>query len=54
MAEAMHTWNPAAEKLIIEGANHTFGGSHPYSSNELTLHIKKAVDAAIAFFKNKI
>lgn len=54
MAEVMHNWNPAAEKLIIEGANHTFGGSHPYSSNELTLHIKKAADAAIAFFKNKI
>ena len=54
MANVMQFWNPKAEKLIIQGANHTFGGYHPYDGNRLPEHTRVAADAAIKFFKSKL
>lgn len=54
MANVMHFWNPKAKKFIIDDANHTFGGAHPYEGNRLPVHARIAADEAIAFFKSKI
>lgn len=49
MAHDMHTWKPDAQLVIIEGANHVFGGSHPYTSGEMPLHTLEALQASIGF-----
>ncbi|MDP9046869.1 MAG: alpha/beta fold hydrolase [Bacteroidota bacterium] len=38
-----------AELLIIPGADHTFGGSHPYTNNTLPDHLLEFCTQAIAF-----
>jgi len=42
---------PKGELFEIDGASHTFGGSHPYINEMLPLHAQIAVDKTIAFFK---
>lgn len=37
--------------LSIEGADHTFGGGHPFKGNELPPDLNTTVEATIAFFK---
>lgn len=31
-AQTHHQWNPNSKLILIEGANHVFGGSHPFNS----------------------
>lgn len=45
------SWNPAVEMKIIEGANHTFGGGHPYEGNELPTDLLKVIRMTIDFFR---
>lgn len=33
-AEELHEWNPESQLKILEGANHVFGGSHPYITSD--------------------
>lgn len=40
----------SAELCLIEDANHTFGGTHPYNEPELPIYTKKAVERTTAFF----
>lgn len=51
MAETFKTWNPKAELFIIEDADHTFGGSHPYDNKKLPKHAQMAIDRIAAFIK---
>jgi pimeloyl-ACP methyl ester carboxylesterase len=39
------------EKILIEGANHTFGSVHPYNYDELPAHFTEVVDQTTRFFQ---
>lgn len=47
----MHQWNKSAQLLLLEHANHNFGGKHPYDANTLTEDLEDAVKATIDFYK---
>lgn len=47
----MHQWNKKAQLLLLEHANHNFGGKHPYLEEKLTEDLEDAVNATIDFFK---
>lgn len=49
-AQLLQSWNPGAELLLIDGADHVFGGSHPFTGTELPLHSKILADHTIRFF----
>lgn len=49
MAREMKEWNPAVELKIIEGANHVFGGKHPWTEPELPAHAIDCFDSSIRF-----
>lgn len=50
-AQAIHSWNPNSELLVIEGADHVFGAKHPWDENELPNNLKKVVEKTIDFLK---
>lgn len=50
-AQRMKVWNPKAELLLVENANHVFGAQHPYTKSILPHDLQKVVDETIAFFK---
>lgn len=50
-AKAIHSWNPKSELVIIDGADHVFGSSHPFEGSNLPNHLKKAVEKTIEFLK---
>jgi len=37
---------------IIEGANHVFGGGHPFDETELPVHSRELISETIHFFRN--
>ena len=37
---------------IIEGANHTFGMSHPWTNNNMPIHTQIAIEKALSFLKS--
>ncbi len=43
---------PSAQLLIIEDANHTFNGAHPYPSAELPLQTRSALEGIYQFLLN--
>lgn len=49
----IQSWNPNAKIEIIEGAGHTFGGTHPFEGSELPDELKKVVDVTIEFYKTE-
>ncbi|NJN24555.1 MAG: alpha/beta hydrolase [Cyclobacteriaceae bacterium] len=49
-ARQMKTWNDRVEIEIIEGADHTFGGTHPFNDTQLPVDLKQAVDKTASFF----
>lgn len=51
MATVMHSWKPDATLNIIGGADHTFGGSHPYMATKLPMHALKAINNVIEFLQ---
>ena len=53
-AEAMKKWYPAAQLELIEGANHTFGGSHPFSATELPAHTREAIEKTLKFLNKTV
>lgn len=50
-AEELKAAQPNAELLVIHGADHTFGSSHPYLNEELPPHLLEFCKQAITFFK---
>ena len=53
-AENMHTWNMFSLFETVEGANHTFGGRHPWKEKELPPDTIKALQPTIAFFRDNL
>jgi dienelactone hydrolase len=47
------SWNPFVEVKIIQGANHTFGGGHPFDGQELPRDLDEVVHLTAGFF-NKL
>jgi len=50
-AKSLHQWSPNSELVVIEGANHVFGASHPWTQTTLTLHLEKTIQAILLFLK---
>lgn len=50
-ANALKRWNINIDLYIIQGANHVFGGFHPYNLERFPKHLKEAIDITIAFLK---
>jgi dipeptidyl aminopeptidase/acylaminoacyl peptidase len=48
-AKQLHKWNPKSKLKIIDGANHVFGTSHPWTSNKIPDSLQKAIDITISF-----
>lgn len=48
-AKALHQWHPMSKLVIIEGANHVFGASHPWKEEEMPLDLQKVVQTSIDF-----
>jgi dipeptidyl aminopeptidase/acylaminoacyl peptidase len=48
-AKQLHKWNPKSKLKIIDGANHVFGASHPWTSNKIPNSLQKAIDITISF-----
>lgn len=53
-AEALKIWNPFAEFVELHGADHTFGGRHPWTDKNLPADTLKAVMATTAFFRQNL
>ncbi len=53
-AETMNSWNLLARLEPVEGANHTFGGKHPWEEKELPGDTIKALQATIGFFRETL
>jgi dienelactone hydrolase len=49
-AEILHQQNKKSELFLIENADHTFGGKHPFTEKELPEHTQLLVEKCIAFF----
>lgn len=50
--ELIHSWIQESTLMKIEDANHTFGGQHPYTNNELPKHTIQALEGIIHFLNN--
>ncbi|MFN8281647.1 MAG: prolyl oligopeptidase family serine peptidase [Chitinophagales bacterium] len=50
-AEILHQQNKNSELFLIENADHTFGGKHPFEANELPVHTKILIEKSIEFFR---
>lgn len=46
----IQSWNPNAIIEIINGAGHTFGGTHPFAGTELPKEMDKVVESTVEFF----
>ena len=52
MAIQLNDWQPNSVLKIINDANHTFGGRHPWLSDELPSALKYCADEIIQFVKS--
>jgi dienelactone hydrolase len=50
-AKQLQEWNPSAVLKIYEGANHTFGSTHPWSNGSLPSDLQQAVSDTVAFLR---
>ncbi len=48
-AKDLAAWHPHAELVLIEGADHVFGGRHPYNSDDIPEPAKTLADKSIEF-----
>lgn len=46
-------WHPAAELFLVEGADHVFGGGHPWTHDQLPADAEKVANLTIGFFTNE-
>ena len=50
-SENLKDWAKNATLILLEDADHTFGGKEPYTDELLPIHTDEMVDETIAFFK---
>jgi len=50
-AQALHRWSANGVLKMLPGADHVFGGSHPWEENTLPNDLKSVVSATIDFIK---
>jgi pimeloyl-ACP methyl ester carboxylesterase len=50
-AQELYTAQPNAEFVVIAGADHTFGGSHPYDHDTLPPRLLEFCDRTISFLR---
>jgi pimeloyl-ACP methyl ester carboxylesterase len=46
----LHAGQPTAEVLVVPGANHVFGGAHPWAGPELPAQVQLIAERTAAFF----
>lgn len=51
-AQRLKTWNPSSQIEIIEGANHTFGSSQPWTENSMPVHLACACEKSLDFIRS--
>jgi len=51
-AKDLDSWNDKSELHIIEGADHVFGGKHPFEEKELPNHSQELLNKTLSFLKN--
>ncbi|WP_394748350.1 alpha/beta hydrolase family protein [Spongiimicrobium salis] len=49
--ERLHAWNSKSKFEIINGANHVFGGKHPWNEESLPLALTEVVQKSISFIQ---
>jgi hypothetical protein len=52
-ARQLHNWISASELHLIEGADHVFGGRHPWESADLPDPSKELLKKAVAFLEER-
>lgn len=50
--EEIGSWNEGVKVKIIENADHTFGGGHPFEGNSLPKDLSEVIDHTISFLNN--
>lgn len=50
-AKDLKSWNPNAELIFLDNANHTFGGMQPWKDAGLPRDMEQAVELTVNFFK---
>ena len=50
-AEKLDSYISTSTLIVIAGAGHTFGSSHPWLENELPKQLKQVVEQSISFLK---
>ena len=50
-AETLHQWKPDSQLEIIEGANHVFNTSHPWTAKKLSDELEKVVEKCSTFLR---
>jgi pimeloyl-ACP methyl ester carboxylesterase len=50
-AENLKNWARNAVLILLEDADHTFGGKEPYENDLLPVHTEELIDETIAFLK---
>ena len=53
-AENLHQWSNGSELLLVEGADHVFGGRHPWQPNELPGTALQVVRLSADFLMEKM
>ena len=48
-AKRINFWSKNSQIHLVEGANHVFGGKHPWNEEELPKHTKEAIASTINF-----
>jgi dienelactone hydrolase len=48
-AKLINSWSPDSQIEIIQGANHVFGGKHPWNDNHLPQHTNEAIKITLSF-----
>ena len=49
VTDSFKSWNERLELTLIEGANHVFGGSHPFEETVLPAHAQRLVERSLTF-----
>lgn len=51
-AKRLNSWSPSSRIEVIDGANHTFGSSQPWTESSLPAHLLTACEKSIDFIQS--